>query len=237
MSSAITEQPQPGRPVFELAYELDAEDHVAHFLWQHRDTALPWSARLGPRFFLGLLAAAGLIALPVLVPLSGSTVTRLVQNVLLFVSLFGVVLLLFLVTVPVHPAGVVGAPTGGVRRELVRALVANAVRQRVLRLGRRDRVSFDAAGFLEVTEYREQEADGFTLRELKETRVPWRRVLRVEAAEEHVFFVVADKGNLIVPRRVFADEAALAAFVDAVRQWRLAAALGPAPTDTRFTEG
>jgi len=235
MSSGITEQRQPGAGGLDIAYELDAEDHVAHLMWLNAGQSPSWSARLGVRFFLGLAGAVVLIVLPALAAAFAPTVDRLGQNALLFVSLFGVLLLLFLVTVPVSSGGLLGSGFAEERRAFWRAQVLDAVRNNVLRVGRRDRVSFDADGFLEVNEYREDE-HGFTLWERKETRVPGALVAQVVVGDDHVFLVVAGKGNLIVPRRAFADEAALGAFVAAVRAWRRAAApQGYVPADEQIT--
>jgi hypothetical protein len=231
MSAGITEQRQPGGG-FEIAYELDVEDHVAHQLWRNSEQQVPWSARLTPRFFLGVLLALSLALLPAAAALCAPNLDRYLQNILIFLSLFGIVLIIFLVTAPGSTSGLPGA--GDVRRELIRAAVHDAVARNVIRIGRRDRVTFDAGGFLEVNDYRE-EADGFGLVEHKETRVPWHLVVQVGVADEHVFLVVAGKGNLIVPRRIFADESALGAFVEAVQTWRRTAApRAYAPSDERI---
>jgi hypothetical protein len=233
MSEGITEAPRPGG-TFELAYVLDVQDHVAHQLWRSGEFQAPWSARLTPRFFLGAFVAVVLALSPLIAALYSNNLDRYLQNIIVFLSLFGVLMLIFLVTVPVSPSAVMGAGTPDVRRELVRAAVLDAAAKNLIRLGRRDRVSFDAAGFLEVNDYREED-DGFGLVEHKETRVPWHLVVHVGVADEHVFLVVAGKGNLIVPRRIFADEAALAAFIEAVQTWRRAAApRGYAPPDERI---
>src|SRR5439155_20575099 len=104
---------------------------------------------------------------------------RYLQNLLVFLSLFGVLVLLFLFTVPVSPSGLMGTTSTDLRREVARAAVLNAVAHNVVRIGRRDRVVFDADGFLEVNDYREQEG-GFGLVEHRETRVPWHLVVRME---------------------------------------------------------
>ncbi|HWG44299.1 MAG TPA: hypothetical protein VN688_16090 [Gemmataceae bacterium] len=90
------------------------------------------------------------------------------------------------------------------------------------------RVVLTPEWFTETVSYQETNI-AVAIIERKETRVWWTTVARIDVTAEHAFFIVRDKGNLVLPRTAFAEEATFLTFVDTARAYREAALLKSAP--------
>jgi hypothetical protein len=219
MPDSVTTTPfrstRDGSPSWELAYRLEEADHLAHWRWAlspvpgNTAPPAPVSGAIGSCFVLFFIFSA----LPVFVAILFA-LGRVSLDVVVWTCLVSWVL-----AVAAWVNGVLGGPAAQALQKDDEARQAVAVRLATggIRLGREDRVSFGAADVLEITELRRSEP-GFDLLERKETRFSWALIANIAELEGLLVFIVADKGNLLVPRRCFPDEATYQDFLAFVHE-------------------
>jgi hypothetical protein len=209
----------------ELDYTLDREDRVALYL-HYWDLQRPRYLRA--RVAVKLMFWAFLIPLPivgVLVVLPalalGSTLWKDPQMRLHFGVMVASCLAMVLVCwgVLFFLQGTTRAIRKRWRREAEK-LVRRLVLADNLMLLERTRVVFTAEGLTEICEARDLEEGVEIFRHL-ESRAAWAAVARIDVTENHAFVIIARKGTLILPRRIFADHAAFLDHVGILIQaWR-----------------
>jgi hypothetical protein len=100
------------------------------------------------------------------------------------------------------------------RRHLEKVLEQNLAAG-TMRIPRNDRVCLNAEGFIEVNEYRGGEG-GVKVTEEKQTIVPWDAVEGIDCLPGQIILCIGRNGGLIVPKRIFSDEADCSAFIERV---------------------
>jgi len=213
-----------------IEFNLLIEDHLALSLYAY-DTARAARRGVGG-YFAGVCGLAMMVLILTLMVLENERWRSILSDSLL--GLLGLYLLLYL-----NP----GRLFAGFRRSFYQGRITRLIRdnQRVglYNSKRQDRVVMMADCFIEINDLHDTSASGVSLIEHRETRVQWSAVARIDVPGEHAIFTVVDggyvRGYLILPRRVFADEAAFLAFVEKAKSYHETAHRALAPVAEPFT--
>jgi len=197
----------------EIHYSLEPEDYADYMRFcTRRQPQAPWR-QLGAYTFYCAVALTGFAAslLHSPDPLSPYFLPQSISQAihLGFAGYFFYVMVLNLLLI-----------TGLMPRRFFESRVETNYQTGLLKRGQRQRVWMTADEFVEVVESEQKDGDGVVIEGRTESRALWSAVERIDETKEYFFFKMAEKGYLVVPKRVFPDEAAARRYLETVESLR-----------------
>ena len=192
----------------EVRYRLDAEDYVDYLRFlNRRDSSAAWK-KVGEHSVevVAMLAVCAVILLyPTPLGVRGYIALLVPVMVLLRSLYFGYLNLLLVMDMMS-------------RRFFRQRAEANKLWKR----GQQLHVWMTRDEFVELAEIDQNDGDGVVICGRTESRALWTAVERIDETDGHFFFKMAEKGYLIVPKRIFVDEAAARHYLETVETLRAA---------------